>query len=85
VLGIWAYTLASESKAPTIGIRHNYLNDKDPIRTCRPQLVITEFNQAESDSAWARQGIDLEAISDSVRRFKVWRYDLEFYWIRQTE
>jgi hypothetical protein len=82
VLGIWAYTLASESKAPTIGIRNNYLNDKDPIRTYHPQLVITEFNQAESDSAWARQGIDLAAISDSVRRFKVWRYDLDFYWIK---
>lgn len=82
VLGIWTYTLAAESKAPTIGIRHNYLNDKDPIRTYKPQLVITEFNQAESDSAWARQGIDLAAISDSVRSFKVWRYDLDFYWIR---
>ncbi len=85
VLGIWAYTLASESKTPTIGIRRNYLNDKDPIRTYRPQLVITEFNQAESDSAWSRQGIDLEAISDSVRRFKVWRYDLDFYWIKKSE
>jgi hypothetical protein len=82
VLGIWAYTLAAESKAPTIGIRYNYLNDKNPIRTYEPQLVITEFNQAESDSAWARQGIDLAAISDSVRRFKVWRYDLDFYWIK---
>jgi len=82
VLGIWAYTLASESKSPTVGIRHNYLNDKDPLRTYLPQLVITEFNQAESDSAWARQGIDLAAASDSVRRFKVWRYDLDFYWIR---
>lgn len=82
MLGIWAYTLAADSKAPTIGIRHNYLNDKDPIRTYHPQLVITEFNQAESDSAWARQGIDLAAISDSVRRFKVWRYDLDLYWIR---
>ncbi|MBK6965653.1 MAG: hypothetical protein IPH20_17445 [Bacteroidales bacterium] len=82
VLGIWAYTLAAESKAPTIGIRYNYLNDKDPIRTYKPKLVIAEFNQAESDSAWARQGIDLAAISDSVRRFKVWRYDLDFYWIR---
>ncbi|MHC1777307.1 MAG: ArnT family glycosyltransferase [Lentimicrobium sp.] len=82
VLGIWSYTLAAESKAPTIGIRHNYLNDKDPILTYKPQLVITEFNQAESDSAWARQGIDLATISDSVRRFKVWRYDLDFYWIK---
>ncbi|MBK6344888.1 MAG: hypothetical protein IPF68_02945 [Bacteroidales bacterium] len=83
VLGIWAYTLAAESKAPTIGIRHNYLNDKDPILTYKPQLVITEFNQAESDSAWARQGIDLAAASDSVRRLKVWRYDLDFYWINR--
>ncbi|KAF0198262.1 MAG: hypothetical protein FD166_1613 [Bacteroidetes bacterium] len=82
VLGIWAYTLAADSKTPTIGIRHNYLNDKDPIRTYNPQLVITEFNQAESDSAWAGQGIDLAAVSDSVRRFKVWRYDLDFYWIK---
>jgi hypothetical protein len=82
VLGIWAYTLAADSKAPTIGIRHNYLNSKDPINTFHPQLVVSEFNQAESDSAWARQGIDLKAISDSVRRFKVWRYDLDFYWIK---
>ena len=83
VLGIWAYTLAADSKVPTLGIRHNYLNDKDPIRTYKPRLVITEFNQAESDSAWARQGIQLTAVSDSVRRFRVWRYDLDFYWIRQ--
>lgn len=83
VLGIWAYTLAADSKVPTLGIRHNYLNDKDPIRTYKPRLVITEFNQAESDSAWARQGIQLAALSDSVRRFRVWRYDLDFYWIRQ--
>jgi hypothetical protein len=82
VLGIWAYTLAAKSKAPTIGIRHNYLNDKDPLETYRPQLIIAEFNQAESDSVWARQGIDLAAISDSVRSFKVWRYDLDFYWIK---
>jgi hypothetical protein len=82
VLGIWAYTLAADSKTPTIGIRHNYLNDKDPLGTYQPQLIIAEFNQAESDSAWARQGIDLSTISDSVRRFKVWRYDLDFYWIK---
>lgn len=85
VLGIWAYTLAADSKAPTIGVRNNYLNFKNPIHAFHPQLVITEFNQAESDSAWARQGIDLASISDSVRRIKVWRYDLDFYWIRQTE
>jgi hypothetical protein len=83
VLGIWAYTLASGSEAPTLGIRYNYLNDKNPIQAYKPRLVISEFNQAESDSAWARQGIDLTAVSDSVKRFKVWRYDLDFYWIRQ--
>ncbi|MBL7905494.1 MAG: hypothetical protein JNL22_10780 [Bacteroidales bacterium] len=83
VLGIWAYTLASGSEAPTLGIRYNYLNDKNPIQAYKPRLVISEFNQAESDSAWARQGIDLTALSDSVKRFKVWRYDLDFYWIRQ--
>ena len=84
VLGVWAYTLAAGTKAQTIGVRYNYLNYHDPIKSYKPRLVITEFNEAESGNAYSNQGIDLHAISDSVRTFKVWRYDLELYWINQT-
>jgi hypothetical protein len=83
VLGVWAYTLASGTKAPTIGVRYNYLNYRDPINVYKPRLVITEFNEAESGNAYSNQGIDLRAISDSMCTFKVWRYDLELYWINQ--
>jgi len=84
VLGIWAYTLAAASKAPTIGVRYNYLNSQNPVDRFNPQLIITEYNQAESDSTWAREHINLADISDSIKHMKVWRYDLDFYWIRQT-
>ncbi|MBE0660867.1 MAG: phospholipid carrier-dependent glycosyltransferase [Bacteroidales bacterium] len=83
VLGIWANTLAAGTKAKTIGVRHDYLNFEDPINNYKPRLIITEFNEAESDNVFSRQGIDLKAISDSMRSFKVWRYDLELYWIKQ--
>lgn len=83
ILGVWAYTLAAGTKAKTLGIRHNYLNFDDPVNNYKPRLVITEFNEAESDNVYSRQGIDLMAISDSMRSFKVWRYDLELYWIKQ--
>jgi hypothetical protein len=84
VLGVWAYTLAAGTKAQTIGVRYNYLNYHDPIKSYKPRLVITEFNEAESNLAYQSQGIDLMDISDSMRKFKVWRYDLELYWINQT-
>lgn len=83
ILGVWAYTLAAGTKAKTLGIRHNYLNFDDPINNYKPRLIISEFNEAESDNVYSRQGIDLMSFSDSVRTFKVWRYDLELYWIKQ--
>jgi hypothetical protein len=83
ILGVWAYTLAGGTKAKTLGVRYDYLNFEDPINNYMPRLVITEFNEAESDNVFSRQGIDLKAISDSMRSFKVWRYDLELYWIKQ--
>jgi hypothetical protein len=83
ILGVWAYTLAGGTKAKTLGVRYDYLNFEDPINNYKPRLIITEFNEAESDNVFSRQGIDLKAISDSMRSFKVWRYDLELYWIKQ--
>lgn len=48
----------------------------------KPRLVISEYNEADAEQAYAQQHIDLMALSDSVKTFKLWRYELRCYWMK---
>ncbi len=81
VLGVWATGLAAKTEAHTLPVWNNFMNYNDPIFTYKPRVVISESNEAESSQAFISQDINLEAISDSIRHFDIWRYHVNIYWI----
>ena len=81
VLGVWAAGLAVKTEARTLPVWTDFMNYKDPVFTYKPRLVISEGNEAESSQAFISQDINLEAISDSIRHFDIWRYHVNIYWI----
>ena len=82
ILGVWSHTLARETNAKCITVRRNYLNDKQSIEKYKPSVIITEHNEADSDSAFFKQGIILNNIADSINEFNVWRYKINVCWLK---
>jgi hypothetical protein len=85
VLGSWSSSFAWGSGALTRPVWWGYFNHEDPLNSFRPVAIVSEHDQSESDRAYESQGIDLEAISDSVRYFDIWRYKVGVYWINQDQ
>lgn len=82
VLGVWATGLAASSQARTLPVWNRFMNYQDPLKKYHPRVVISEHDEAESSRAYVSQGIDLRAASDSVIEHKIWRYQVNIYWIR---
>jgi len=86
ILGSWAPALTWESKSRAAPVWHNILNDKNTLEVFKPVAgIIAEQYEAESDSAYAHQGIDLNAISDSVKHLSVGIWNFNLYWIKQHD
>lgn len=83
IIGPWAASVTWKSNSKTLPVWDNYFNWKDPINTYKPAIVITEFDERDSDYAYKNHGIDLNQVSDSCKRFDVWNYKLCLYWISQ--
>lgn len=83
MIGPWAASCNWESNAKTLPVWNNYFNWKDPVNKYKPAIIISEFNEVDSDSAYSRQGIKLSEISDSSRTFDVWTTKLVVYWMRK--
>ncbi|MFC1731215.1 hypothetical protein ACFL6I_12845 [candidate division KSB1 bacterium] len=83
VIGSWASTMSWDSKAITFPVWNNYFNYKDPINTYNPRIVVSENDESESDHTYESQGIDLKTVSDSSRIFKIWRYTVIVYWMKE--
>jgi hypothetical protein len=49
----------------------------------KPDIIITEADEAESDGAFRNQQIDLNTISDSIRSFYIGKYHIKVYWVRK--
>ncbi len=82
VLGPWSSTACWGTRASTYPVWNNFLNH-DKISEFSPRIIISELNEADSGEAYSSQGINLNEISDSVRVFKMWRYEVGVFWINQ--
>lgn len=82
VFGVWGTTLAAETKARTIPIWQDFTTTENPIQTYRPTIIFSEHNQAESGEFFHSRNIDLQAESDSVRQFDLWRYKVNLFWMK---
>lgn len=83
IIGVWSATLASETQARCIPIWSEFNPKEDPIAEFNPPIVFSEHDEAESDEFYQTKGISLEAASDSVRQFDIWRFKVNAYWVKQ--
>lgn len=83
ILGSWAPAVTWECNVKCIPVWNGYLNDHQIIEKYKPRLIITEFNEAESDKYYEKNNINLKEISDSMRILPIWRYNIAFYWTKK--
>lgn len=79
--GPWAPALARETGAKVIPVWHNYFNDKDLFQKHRPKVIVSEWDESDSDGAYRNRGIDLARLADSTREVQVARYRLLIYFM----
>lgn len=84
IIGAWAPTVTWKCNARAFPVWDGFLNYKDPINNFRPRAVISEPDEEDSNQAYADQGIDLYARSDSVRSFRIGLWKVSVFWINPS-
>ncbi len=82
ISGAWGPSAAWGTKARVFPVWGGFLNDE---RALDATMIIAESDQEDSGESLLRQGIDLDNITDSLRRFPVWRYEVDLRWIHLEE
>jgi hypothetical protein len=78
ITGAWGPSAAWGTRAKVFPVWHGFVNDD---RVIKARMVIAESDQEDSDRSMQIQGIDIRQLADSSRRFSVWRYQVDFYWL----
>jgi hypothetical protein len=78
ITGAWGPSASWGTHARVFPVWHGFLNDD---RAADAQMVMTESDQEDSDRSLLLQGIDIRSMADSSRRFPIWRYQVDLYWI----
>lgn len=84
VAGVWAPSVTWGTKARVIPVWSGYHDPGTFFGKYDPRVIVEEPDEGSSELFFTNQGIDLAGISDSVRYFDVWRYDLEVFWINDS-
>lgn len=82
VIGAWAPSLTWESGSRSFPVWGGFLNDADPLVKYSPRVVVSEPDEQDSEQAYSRQGIDLKAISDSIRSYPAGNWIVNIYWLK---
>jgi len=82
VLGAWAPSLTWESGSKAIPVWNHFLNYQDPLDRFKPDVIIAETDEQDSEQAWKSQGIDLKEISDSVLTVTIANWEVMIYQIQ---
>ncbi|NCA87185.1 MAG: hypothetical protein EOM83_16760 [Clostridia bacterium] len=81
VAGAWAPSIAWGTAARTMpvwaGITDPGFLQEDNL----PAMIVMEADQADSELFYDRNNFDLQAHTDSMKTFDVWKYKLELRWI----
>lgn len=81
IAGVWAPSVSWGTKARVIPVWKDYHDPDALFKRYQPELIIEEPNEGTSENFYSAHGISLTGISDSVREFKLWRYDVNLYWV----
>jgi hypothetical protein len=84
VIGPWAPELTWESRSISFPVWKAFLRTLKPLETFRPAVIVSESDEDDSGMAYINLGINLEAISDSVKKNHIAYWDVNIYWINQN-
>ena len=82
IVGAWAPALSWNSKAISIPIWKGYFNDEDVIENLDPVMIIAEWNEQDSNQAFADKNIKLNSLADSIKYREVHRWKIKLLWIK---
>lgn len=80
ITGAWGPSAAWGTKACVFPVWYGFVNDE---RAMDARMLIAESDQEDSDRSLIMQGIDISKHTDSVRRFPIWRYEVDLHWLSQ--
>jgi len=85
VIGPWAPALTWKSKNVSFPVESDFSfrKNEDILKTYQPQIIISETDEADSNQAYKKRGIDLNAISDSSGQFRIALWHIKIYWLRE--
>ena len=81
IAGVWAPSLTWNTKAKVIPVWKSSFTTNELFNTINPAMIITEADEAEAEQYYTNSGIDLKAVSDSCKKFELWRYNIELFWM----
>jgi hypothetical protein len=85
VAGAWAPSItwgtAAQSMPVWLGITDPRLLQEHNL----PAMIVMEHDQADSEMFYDINNFDLQAHTDSMKTFEVWRYQIELRWIAPVE
>ena len=83
IIGPWAPSLTWESGSISFPVWKNYFQVSHPFQTYTPFIVVSEAEEEDSEKAYLSRGINLTALSDSVKEVKIADWKVNICWIKQ--
>lgn len=83
IVGAWAPALSWNSKAISIPIWKGYFNDENVIENLDPLMIVAEWNEQDSNQAFAAKGIKLNTYADSIKYHDIHRWKVKLLWIKK--
>jgi hypothetical protein len=82
LIGPWAPALTWEVRAHAYPIWAGFLGERDVLKYYKPDFIISEPNEEDSDGAYRKNDILLENISDEVFKEHIAEWDVIVYKVK---
>lgn len=79
MIGPWATSLNWKSKSYAVPIWHGFLQDNDILGHYKPDFILSEPSQVESNYAYKISGIDLYENADSIKQFQIAKWEVNVF------
>lgn len=81
VVGPWAPSLTWECKAVSLPAWRNYWNENDILSKYRPEIIISEPDEADSEGVFTYNNIKLTEQSSRIKKYTIGRWEVDMYWL----
>jgi hypothetical protein len=78
ITGTWAASLSWQTEAKVFPLWRGFMNE-DKVH--ESSMIVAESDQNDSRGGLDNTGIELSLRTDSVRRFPLWRYQVDLHWL----